>query len=314
MAEKEKETNSNIDSNLHKDQQPINQESEKEEQKIKEEVKVSLEKFEGESNQNLDPNKIEVEEIKVTKTQLKGRKKTKTNLNNNCDVNNTISNNEPNEKKQVELNKNTSVITPEEENQNLPKTNESPNAKIKNSRKKTKKQIAEDNVKLTEVFKSDKEELSQEENKICNPITSTDSVKLDLEILESENIKDITNIKKRSKSKSKENTPLPLNEDLPCFINLSDLNNQTMIQNSDMIKAIMEICYHSQNYGISIPNNTREFWKKVYENPEWDNILKKFQSETLRKYWRTIRDTNQPLKIIELIETYNINFDANNVK
>jgi hypothetical protein len=304
MAEKVHETSSKMNSNIiHKDEQPINLENE-------EENRLDLEKMESDHNKNLDPSKIEVEEIKVTKIQIKGRKKAKKNSTPDELITNSIliSDEKVEQIEKKEINKNHSGLSQEEPPVHNTNKNDSPLTKTKNTRKKTKKQIAEENVKLTEVFKSDKEELSQEENKMSNQVI--EPIK-DVVILDSENeIK----TQKRSKSKSKETTPLPLHEDLPCFINLNDLNNQNLIPNSQMIKAIMEICYHSQNYGISIANNTREFWKNVYEKVEWENILKKFQSETLRKYWRTLRDINQPMKIIELIETYYQNFDANNVK
>jgi hypothetical protein len=306
MAEKEQETSSKINYNIiHKDEQPINLENE-------EENRLEVERMESDHNKNLDPSKIEVEEIKVTKIQIKGRKKAIKNSTPNELISDSIlisdEQVEQNEKK--ELNKNHSGLNQEEPPAHNTNKNDSPLTKTKNTRKKTKKQIAEENIKLTEVFKSEKEELNQEENKMSNEVIEPIKT-LDVVILDSENeIK----TQKRSKSKSKETIPLPLHEDLPCFINLNYLNNQNLIPNSQMIKAIMEICYHSQNYGISIPNNTREFWKNVYEKVEWENILKKFQSETLRKYWRTLRDINQPMKIIELIETYYQNFDANNVK
>jgi hypothetical protein len=65
---------------------------------------------------------------------------------------------------------------------------------------------------------------------------------------------------------------------------------------------------------LTIPSNTREFWKKVYEKAELESIFKKFQPETLRKYWRSIREANNPEKIIELVKSYMDDFNGANVK
>jgi hypothetical protein len=97
-------------------------------------------------------------------------------------------------------------------------------------------------------------------------------------------------------------------------INLTELNNKTSISNTEMILAILEICLNKKNYFIFQQNNTRSFWNVVYEKTEWENILKKFQAETLRKYWRIIRDTNQFREVIELVHQYENEFNAINVK
>jgi hypothetical protein len=120
----------------------------------------------------------------------------------------------------------------------------------------------------------------------------------------------------------KKSTILPTNLTPPVQIDtifdlqpyISPSKSSKTLSNTDMILAIMEICYNSSKYNLTIPSNTREFWKKVYEKPELETIFKKFQPETLRKYWRSIREANNPEKIIELVKSYMDDFNGANVK
>lgn len=100
----------------------------------------------------------------------------------------------------------------------------------------------------------------------------------------------------------------------PYMTSTSSSKSSKSLPNTDMILAIMELCYNSPKYNISIPSNTREFWKKVYENPQLEAIFNKFQPETLRKYWRSIREANNPEKIIEIIKAHMEDFNGANVK
>lgn len=91
------------------------------------------------------------------------------------------------------------------------------------------------------------------------------------------------------------------NQTLKEIIDLSELQKKEKITNSECILTIMEICLNSKKYKFQHQNSTRVFWEEVFANEELANILKLFKPETLRKYWRIIRDTNQYKKTIEIV-------------
>ena len=75
-------------------------------------------------------------------------------------------------------------------------------------------------------------------------------------------------------------------------IDLATIEKKENISNSEYILSIIEICLNGSKYGLTHEHSTKEFWKEVDANERLNNILKKFKTETLRKYWRTIRDIN----------------------
>ena len=86
------------------------------------------------------------------------------------------------------------------------------------------------------------------------------------------------------------------------IIDLTELQKKDKITNSECILTIMEICLNSKKYKFHHQNSTRVFWEEVAANEKLVNILKLFKSETLRKYWRIIRDTNQFKKTIDIVK------------
>lgn len=86
------------------------------------------------------------------------------------------------------------------------------------------------------------------------------------------------------------------------IIDLTELQKKDKITNSECILTIMEICLNSKKYKFQHQNSTRVFWEEVAANEKLVNILKLFKSETLRKYWRIIRDTNQFKKTIDIVK------------
>ena len=85
-------------------------------------------------------------------------------------------------------------------------------------------------------------------------------------------------------------------------IDLTSIEKKENISNSEYILAIMEICLNGSKYGLTHEHSTKEFWKEVDANERLNNILKKFKTETLRKYWRTIRDINDYDNVIKVIK------------
>lgn len=99
------------------------------------------------------------------------------------------------------------------------------------------------------------------------------------------------------------------NEDKPEIINLSSLENKTEIKNSEYILAIMEICINTHKYNLPHSNSTRVFWEEVMENQSLFAIVKAFKPETLRKYWRIIRDLNEHNKVITIVKKHSNQID-----
>ena len=85
-------------------------------------------------------------------------------------------------------------------------------------------------------------------------------------------------------------------------IDLATIEKKENISNSEYILSIIEICLNGSKYGLTHEHSTKEFWKEVDANKRLNNILKKFKTETLRKYWRTIRDINDYDNVIKVIK------------
>lgn len=99
------------------------------------------------------------------------------------------------------------------------------------------------------------------------------------------------------------------NDDKQEIINLSSLENKTEIKNSEYILAIMEICINNHKYNLPPSNSTRVFWEEVMENQSLFDVVKAFKAETLRKYWRIIRDLNEHNKVITIVKKYSNQID-----
>ena len=92
--------------------------------------------------------------------------------------------------------------------------------------------------------------------------------------------------------------------------NVNDIN----IPNSDLILIILEICLNSSQFGIDKDNSSRAFWEEVGQINQLKPITSKFKTETLRKYWRTIRETKKFRKIITETKRYKNELNNNNLK
>ena len=86
------------------------------------------------------------------------------------------------------------------------------------------------------------------------------------------------------------------------IIDLPKLSNQTEINNSDIILAILEICSFNKKYNYDCSNNTKAFWERVVGEDILKKIFRNFKSETLRKYWKIIRMAGNITKFIETVK------------
>jgi hypothetical protein len=90
--------------------------------------------------------------------------------------------------------------------------------------------------------------------------------------------------------------------------------NYINIPNSDLILIIMEICLNSSQFGLEKDNSSRAFWEEVGKIEQLKPLTSKFKTETLRKYWRTIREAKKFKKIIAETKKYKNELDNNNLK
>ena len=90
--------------------------------------------------------------------------------------------------------------------------------------------------------------------------------------------------------------------------------NNLSIPNSELILIMLEVCLNSTQYGIDKDNSSRAFWEEIGKLELLKPITTKFKPETLRKYWRTIREAKKYRKIITETRRYRNELDNPNLK
>ena len=93
----------------------------------------------------------------------------------------------------------------------------------------------------------------------------------------------------------------------------SDPNNIN-IPNSDLILILLELCLNGSQFGLEKDNSSRLFWEEVDKIEKLKPITSKFKTETLRKYWRTLRETKKYKKLISETKRYANELNNNNLK
>ena len=186
---------------------------------------------------------------------------------------------------------------PEESKQKLKskrKTKRSDSAQKANTENKTnkKKKIAKENTN------KDNNNNNEEEKKDEN----------------NNNQENENNGKEKEENGDKKNN----NNNFGTIINISETlskySNNESIPNSELILIILEICLRSSQLGIEKDNSSRAFWEEIGKKPEFKPIIDKFKAETLRKYWRTIRETKKFRKIISETKKYSKELNSPNMK
>jgi len=128
------------------------------------------------------------------------------------------------------------------------------------------------------------------------------------------NQKNENNGKEKEENGDKKNN----NNNFGTIINISETlskyNNNESIPNSELILIILEICLRSSQLGIEKDNSSRAFWEEIGKKPEFKPIIDKFKPETLRKYWRTMRETKKFRKIISETKKYSKELNSPNMK
>ena len=90
------------------------------------------------------------------------------------------------------------------------------------------------------------------------------------------------------------------------IININELEKNENPKNSDYILSIIEVCNNPLKYKLSKSNTntTKKFWDEVVEHEKFKIIFKAFKSETLRKYWRCIREAKDNNTYIQLVKKH----------
>ena len=118
-----------------------------------------------------------------------------------------------------------------------------------------------------------------------------------MDIEQAQNLETNNNTNNTIDIRNQENTPV--NEE--AIMDLPKLAVKSDITNSDIILAIFEICTFNKKYNYECSNNTKSFWDRVVQEGILKNIFKNFKSETLRKYWKIIRQTGNNAKFMEIV-------------
>ena len=131
----------------------------------------------------------------------------------------------------------------------------------------------------------------------------------------------LENKRKRTRLQQKNNNEDELNNNnIGCILNIpefiSTLNNEEkkLISNTDMILFILELCLNSSQFNLKGDNSSRKFWEEVGKLKELSPITKIFKPETLRKYWRLLRNIKKPKKIINILNEYKNLINNENIK
>ena len=177
----------------------------------------------------------------------------------------------------------------------------------KRKRSKPVKKTSPDND-TTKKKKTKKEKNDVEKNKENKNNEEQKKNKSDMQVEEEKNKE------KEGEAVDKKNK----NNNLGSIINISDTlskyNDNDNIPNSELILIILELCLNSSKLGIEKDNSSRAFWEEIGKKTELTKITNKFKPETLRKYWRTIRETKKFKKIISETKRYKNELNNQNMK
>ena len=131
----------------------------------------------------------------------------------------------------------------------------------------------------------------------------------------------LENKRKRTRLQQKNNNEDEFNNNnLGCILNIpefiSTLNNEEnkLISNTDMILFILELCLNSSQFNLKGDNSSRKFWEEVGKLKELSPITNIFKPETLRKYWRLLRNIKKPKKIINILNEHKNLINNENIK
>jgi len=101
---------------------------------------------------------------------------------------------------------------------------------------------------------------------------------------------------------------------IPEYLSKITSSSSFNLNNSDIILFILELCLNSSQFELMEDNSSRKFWEDVGKIKQLSPIIKIFKTETLRKYWRLLRNINNPKKIIDAVNEFKNLINNENIK
>jgi hypothetical protein len=86
------------------------------------------------------------------------------------------------------------------------------------------------------------------------------------------------------------------------IIDVEALKTKETLTNSDYILLLVEICTNARRYKIHFSHTSKNFWDEVMSKQVLGKVLGIFKSETLRKYWRIIREVSTKQGFLHFIK------------
>lgn len=145
---------------------------------------------------------------------------------------------------------------------------------------------------------------SNDISEILNPITPITSVT------------PVKPSKKQASKQKQEEQPQPQLPKEP-IINFNELNpedDNSHIDNSDVLLSIIEIATNGILYDISLSNKSRHYWDTLNNNKIFTKVLSHYKSETLRKYWRIISEISSIDKVLNVVNSYKDQINSTSLK
>ena len=105
---------------------------------------------------------------------------------------------------------------------------------------------------------------------------------------------------------------LPSNDE--SIIDVIQVAKKNKIETTDLVLCILDIGFNNKKYKYCCSNNTKSFWENVKEQNIFKIIFKGFAPETLRKYWKLIREGGSKDRYIYIVRNYSGIINNNNVK
>jgi hypothetical protein len=97
-------------------------------------------------------------------------------------------------------------------------------------------------------------------------------------------------------------------------ISPEELLKKEKLENSDFILLIIEVCQNALKYGLKKSDKSKLFWDEVFNKENFSVLFKQFKPETLRKYWKIIRDSDKVSTFIGLVNRFHEKINRQNIK
>ena len=91
--------------------------------------------------------------------------------------------------------------------------------------------------------------------------------------------------------------------ELESIVDIKKIYMKGKRENTDIILSIIELCSFPKKYNYEYSNTTRNFWKTAVTANYFKKIFKPYKSETLRKLWRYIRNSQNVNEYVKIVKT-----------